>query len=147
MRKFIVRIALATSLLCTSFFATAQEASEESIRALMNSTGMGQLGVQMIGQMIPELKKMAPDAPEKFWQDFMAEVNPDELVDLIIPVYRKHLTEEDIIALNEFYQSDVGKKLIARQPAIMQESMLAGQQWGQVLAQRVLQKYEEQKKE
>jgi len=147
MKKMLHRIALATTLLCSSFFVSAQEASEESIRALMHSTGMGQLGVQMMGQMIPELKKMVPDAPEKFWSDFMAEVDADEVVNMVIPVYRKHLTEADIKALNEFYQSDVGKKLIAKQPEIMQESMMVGQQWGQDLAKRVLQKYEDQKKE
>ena len=36
------------------------------------------------------------------------------------------------------------KKLIKVQPAIMQESMMIGQQWGQNIAREVLEKYKAQ---
>ena len=103
------------------------------------------LGVQMMNQMIPALKNMIPDAPPAFWDDVMQEVNAEELENLLIPVYQKHLTEADVKALNEFYASDVGQKMIKTQPAIMRESMMLGQQWGQQLAQKIVQRYESQK--
>ena len=98
----------------------------------------------MMNQMLPALKKMIPDAPEKFWADVMAEFNADQIVELIIPVYQKHLTEQDVKEINAFYNSAAGKKLISVQPAIMQESMVLGQQWGQETARNVLNKYKAQ---
>ena len=125
--------------------AMAQQAKPESIKKLLQVSGDGDLGVQMMNQMIPALKNMIPDAPPAFWDDVMQQVNAEELENLLIPVYQKHLTEADVKALNEFYASDVGQKMIKTQPAIMRESMMLGQQWGQQLAQKIVQRYEAQK--
>ena len=64
---------------------------------------------------------------------------------LTIPIYQKHLTQEDIAALNKFYDSPAGKKMIKVQPLIMQESMAVGQAWGQKIAQEVINKYQAEK--
>ena len=125
--------------------AYAEKASTGSVKNLLNKTGSGQMGIQAMNQMLPALKKMAPDAPEKFWQDFMAEVKPNDLVNMVIPIYQKHLTEKEIKAINAFYDTPAGKKLIQVQPYIIQESMAAGQQWGQKIAQKVITKYKSQK--
>jgi len=146
MKKMITQTILATTLLFSSVAMSEEPATKESIKALLQLTGAGQMGVQAMNQMLPELKKMAPDAPESFWVDFMNGVDGDVLENMVIPIYQKHLTESDIQVLNEFYQSDAGKKFISVQPLIMQESMQVGQQWGQNLAREVIQKYEDQKK-
>ena len=130
------------SLTCMS--VVAEPASKESVRALMNKTGAGDVGKQMLKQMIPALKQMIPDAPEKFWTDVMAETNANEMIELVIPVYQKHLNAQDIKQLNAFYDSPVGKKLVSAQPAIMQETMMLGQKWGQQTAGNVLEKYKSQ---
>jgi hypothetical protein len=36
-----------------------------------------------------------------------------------------------------FYSTDLGKKTIRVMPALMQESMAAGQQWGQALGPQI----------
>lgn len=102
------------------------------------------MSVQMMNQMIPTLKQMIPDAPEKFWSDVMSEVDANEMENMVIPVYQKYLTEEDIVAVISFYDTPAGRKLIRVQPAIMQESMVIGQQWGQNLAREVITKYKAQ---
>jgi len=96
-----------------------------------------------MNQMLPSLKVMVPDAPDNFWREFMAGVNSDDLVEMIIPIYQKYLTEKDISELNKFYSSPVGKKLIRYQPIIMQESMTVGQRWGENIAKEVLKKYKQ----
>jgi len=111
---------------------------------LMQSTGSGEMGMQMMNQMLPALKQMIPSAPESFWTDVMSEVDANDIEDMVIPVYQKYLTEEDIQAVNSFYQTEAGQKLIRVQPTIMQESMAIGQQWGQNLAKQVLLKYQKQ---
>ncbi|MCK8044207.1 DUF2059 domain-containing protein [Shewanella sp. 1CM18E] len=124
--------------------AFAEQASAESVKQLMQKTGAGELGVQAMKQMLPALKNIIPDAPESFWTDYMAEFNPEDLVEMTVPIYQKYLTEEEVQALNAFYDTPAGKKLIKVQPRIMQESMMAGQQWGQTVAQDVMQKYQSQ---
>jgi hypothetical protein len=118
----------------------AEPAKEASVRQLIRVTGAGEMGKQMIDTMIPELRKMLPQAPEAFWTEFTASVDVNELVNLIVPVYQKHYSEEDIQAALKFFESDAGKRMIQKQPQIMQESFVAGQQWGQLLAQRAIEK-------
>ena len=136
---WLIFLALALSL--TSPLALAGPASKESVSRLMHKTGAGNMGVQVFQQMLPALKKMVPDAPEDFWAEVMSEVDANTIVELVIPVYQKYLTEQDIRAINAFYDSEAGKKLIEVQPAIMQESMLIGQQWGKEVARGVIEKY------
>jgi uncharacterized protein len=85
---------------------------------------------------------MLPDAPAAFWETFKQELDANELMQAIIPVYQKHLTEEDIQAILVFYNTPAGKKLISAQPSIMQESMMIGQQWGQKVFMRAKQKFD-----
>ena len=124
----------------------SEPASQSSVKQLMQKVGAGDMSVQMMNQMIPALKQMIPDASETFWTDFVAELDAGEMEDLIIPIYQKYLTEEDVVAINSFYDSLAGMKLISVQPKIMQESMIIGQQWGQQIAARVIAKYQAQQK-
>ena len=132
------------ALITFSNLSFAEQASAESVKQLMQKTGAGELGIQAMKQMLPALKNIIPDAPESFWTDYMAKFNPEDLVEMTVPIYQKYLTEEEVQALNAFYDTPAGKKLIKVQPLIMQESMMAGQQWGQTVAQDVMQKYQSQ---
>jgi len=137
-------LGLFLSCLLTSTSVSAEPASKESIKILMEKTGAGDLGVQMMNQMIPALKNAIPEAPDKFWTDVMGEINANEIVELVIPLYQKHLTEEDIKEINAFYDTPAGKKLIQTQPIIIQESFEVGQQWGQKIAKEIVEKYKAQ---
>jgi uncharacterized protein len=141
----IKRLSLALSILIISTSALGEVASTESVRKLMLKTGAGDMSKQMMNQMLPALKQMIPDAPEQFWQDIMADVNADEIINMTVPIYQKHLSQADINAINDFYDSPAGKRLIQVQPVIMQESIVMGQAWGQKLAQDVMQKYQSSK--
>lgn len=134
------------AVLAFSNNAFAEQASAESVKQLMNKTGAGELGVQAMNQMLPALKNLVPDAPEAFWDDYMAGFNPEDLIEMTVPIYQKYLTEDEIQAINAFYDTPAGKKLIRVQPNIMQESMMAGQQWGQAVAKDVMDKYRAEKK-
>lgn len=139
-KQFVAFVAIALLILPTVNSYAANQATEKSIRELISLTGAGNLGVQVMQSMLPSLKQLVPQAPESFWTEFMKEVNPDELVTLIVPIYKKHFTEEEIQETIKFYRSPTGKKVIKTLPQVMQESMAAGQQWGQMLIQRVTEK-------
>ncbi len=145
--KTLLKVAAFSASIAFSSLATAETPSTESVRELMDKTGAGEMGMQVIQQMLPALQQMAPDAPAAFWQDFASSIDPNEMVEKTIPIYQKYLSQKDVDAISKFFDSPEGKKLISVQPAIMQESMMVGQAWGQELAQQVLMKYQEQQAE
>jgi hypothetical protein len=63
---------------------------------------------------------------------------------MAVPSYEKYFTHADIKELIRFYESPIGKKLISVQPKIMQECMVAGQEWGRKLGEKVAKKLQEQ---
>jgi hypothetical protein len=117
---------------------------QKDIRKLLKITGSGELGTQVMGQMMTNMKKAMPQVPEKFWGDFMKEVRTDELVDLIVPVYDRNLTHDDIKELIRFYETPTGRKFVSVLPKITQESMAVGEKWGRDLAMRVMTKLQAQ---
>ena len=52
----------------------------------------------------------------------------------------KAIYQEDIDAVNAFYDTKAGKNFINSQPLIMQESMIVGQAWSQAIVQKVIAK-------
>jgi len=117
---------------------------QKDIRKLLKITGSGELGTQVMGQMIGNMKKAMPQVPEKFWSDFMKEVHTDELVDLIVPVYDRNLSQGDVTELIKFYESPTGKRFVSVLPKITQESMGVGEKWGRELAMKVMTKLQQQ---
>ena len=57
-----------------------------------------------------------------------------ELVDLIAVVYARNFTAAELRQVSAFYRSPVGQKFLEKMPTITQESMQAGQKWGQMVA-------------
>jgi uncharacterized protein len=60
-----------------------------------------------------------------------------ELLDEIAAVYAQKLEAAEMKAVAEFYRSPVGSRLIDAQPQIMQESIMAGQRWGQRIGREI----------
>lgn len=144
LKKFFLTL-LFGAVFFTSSIAHAAPASEKSIRELMTLTGAGNMALQIMQNMIPALKQMAPpDIPESFWSEFAKEVDANELINGIVPIYQKHFTEEDVREAIRFYKSPTGAKFIAKQPQIMQESMAVGQRWGESIARRAMERIKNQ---
>jgi|ERR1700710_602471 len=146
-------LALALSLLCLAPALAQQTAPAEDtaakrqdIRKLLEVTGSAKLGQQVLAQMMNTFKATNPKVPEEFWDQVMKEFDSGTMIDLIVPIYDKHLTHDDVRGMLAFYQSPLGQKLISVTPAITQESMQAGQQWGLGIAQRIQKQLEERPK-
>ncbi len=114
------------------------------IKRLMEITDVDNLSMQIMNRLILTMKQGRSEAREKFWDDFKAEVNPNDLIEMIIPIYAKHFTHEEIKQLIAFHESPIGKKLIKVQPQIMMESMAAGEEWGKDLAKKIMKKLHEE---
>ena len=83
----------------------------------------------MMGVTIKESDK------EEFTKDVMGS-----LIDLLVPVYKKHFSEQDLKDAIEMYKTPIGKKISKKTPIIAQETMQASMQWGMELSQK-MQKY------
>ena len=118
---------------------TPPNAMTADIRTLIEVTGAGEAGVKMMQDMIASMREVLPDVPEEYWTRFAAKVDPDGLIQLCIPIYAKHFAHEEVKQLLEFYRTPLGQKLITALPAVAEEAMAVGQQWGESLAAQVLQ--------
>lgn len=100
----------------------------------------------VIKQMFDMLKLQKTNVPDSVWSEFENEflkTSMEDLVDMLTPVYQKHLTATDLDKMIEFYQTPVGKKYAEKTPVIMQESMQVGQQWGARIGKKFQERLQE----
>jgi uncharacterized protein len=154
--KQIVTNVLAAALLCCSAAAQKssqpvspnvsattqpeQDAKRAEIRKLIELTGAANISADALRQIIAPLRSGFPQVPDEFWDNFVKEVRSDELVDLVVPIYDKYYTLEEIRDLTRFYQSPVGQKTIKVLPKLSAEAIDAGQEWGRMVADRAMRK-------
>lgn len=115
----------------------------DDIRKLLTITGSAKIGTQVLSQMFQSFRASMPQS-EKFFQEFEKEINPDELFNLIVPIYAKYLTHDDVKELIRFYESPIGKKFIGIQPQMAQDIMAASQIWAKEISEKVIKKLKEQ---
>jgi hypothetical protein len=107
------------------------------IQKTLRLVGMEKLMDQMKTQMFTMFREKIKDVPEEYWKRAETRFDSAELIQLIVPLYDKYYTIEDLKALNAFYESAVGQKVLSSLPQITQESMKIGQAWGEEVAKRV----------
>jgi len=103
------------------------------LRQLLARTQAADQAIALMEASLPAQRQSNPRIPAVFWDRFIIEARArrGELVDMISVVYDRHFTIEELRQLLAFYDTPLGRKLLAAQPAIAQESVQAGQQWGQ----------------
>lgn len=79
-----------------------------------------------------ELERISVNAAESM-QNVVKVFSVDEVMDAMIPIYQRYLTHSDLLAINDFYSSPTGQKLLKNSSAMMAESMQ--------VAQAILQKH------
>ena len=94
---------------------------------------------QLIEKVNPGRGKEIADLLREKLLPAMRERLP-EFTDLASHIYAKHFTAADLDQLIAFYESPIGKKLLAEQPAMLTEMNSVAQAWGQNLAMDVMRK-------
>lgn len=139
-------------LLALSPGAVAQQSSDidpkalEAARALIIATrataNMELLIDAMVPSMVELLKRDKADIPEdviaKFIPEFRAEMQKalPQITELYARVYAKHFTLQELQDVAKFYESPLGRKLIAETPLILKETLPIAQQWGEKVGQQ-----------
>jgi hypothetical protein len=81
---------------------------------------------------------------DQFMTDIMKDMPVNELLDDMIPVYQKHLNKGDVGAMDAFYSSPTGQKLLREMPAMTAESMQAANPHMQAMMEKVMNRVEQE---
>ena len=132
MKKIII-----TFVLLTSFnFVQSQENYKSLVVDFMSAQGQFETFNATIDQMA-SMMALTLDDSEK---ELLTKEVMGSLVDLLVPIYKNHFTEQDLKEAIELYKTPIGKKISEKTPIIAQETMQASMQWGMELAEK-MQKY------
>lgn len=121
--------------LAIGFSGIAQEKSyeEKTIHLIQMTSG------QQFDVMTEPLIKMVPEANQKaFKKDLMNSMG--DLYQKMAKVYMESFSEAEIDEILAFYDTPVGKKMVAETPKLTQKAMEIGQVWGMEL-QPLMAKY------
>jgi uncharacterized protein len=130
----------------------------EDIKKLLEVTGALAIGRQMSDFFIQNyeknIKQARPDIPAEMFDVMREEVDAvmDEAmptyIEMIVPLYHKYFTHQDVKEMLKFYSTPLGQKTIRVLPALMQDSMSLGQRWGEamgpIVEQRILKRFKEE---
>ena len=127
---------------------TAKHQDTEKLMELVGTRRiLRELFDQDIEAQITAMRRARPDVPDQFWQDFTAEfkrqASPDDLMKVILPIYDRHFTHQEIRQIIALYESPLGRKISTTLPEIQQESVEAGRAWGEQLGDRMHKKLQQ----
>jgi uncharacterized protein len=148
-------VGLLLSLLFSGSIALAQTPSPAPpsqekarlIREMLDVVGTRQLAAQMLDQMFESMKTAFPKVDPALWVRLRDRMLSRSLDELYIPIYDRHYSEADLRDILAFYRSPVGQRMLKGLPALLDESMKAGREWGRAIGQELQQEiYEEDQK-
>ncbi len=146
--------------------AAGAPASKEDVVKLFEVMHIGDMTKQVMAIAMKQsqqlardqMKKDFPNMPqeqaaqaESVMDDMLKAFPIEQILQTIVPVYQKHLTQGDMDAILAFYSSPAGQKLLKETPAMTQESVQASygllQQYMETVMQKVRQRAEQLQKD
>jgi len=128
--------------------AKIDPAKEANIRQLLEVTKSRELAIQVMLESETRVKNSFSNSlppgeyREKlvslFFTRLNSKIDSQHLTDLIVPIYDKYLTEDEIKGLIQFYESPLGQKAVSVLPKVVAESQQAGQMWGRELGRQTM---------
>lgn len=124
------------SIFTTLFFSSltfvyAETPTESSINELLKVLQVQEQQNLVMNQSFDSIQSTIPLDERDLFEAFRNDmVNSTELIERLIPVYQKYLTQSEVDALIRFYSTVEGQSFVTKQPEILKESMKIGQQWG-----------------
>ncbi len=97
----------------------------DQMRSVMDSMTKQQSALvhETMKKRYPQIAEERLEQFDAMMEESMKDFPVDAIIDDLIPVYQKHLTRTDVSAMNVFYSSSTGQKLLREMPAMTEESM------------------------
>jgi uncharacterized protein len=118
----------------------------KEIEKMVRLTGMEKQMNQLKVQAIAALRTRNLDLPEGFWARVEEKMDMHQLIEKMVPVYDGYYSTEELKAVNAFYESPVGQKVLSTTPKIIQEGRKIGQEWGEKIGRLAAEEAEKAKK-
>jgi uncharacterized protein len=123
------------------------QGKHRDIEKLVEMTGTIQNAMAVLDRMLPQMieviRKANPEIPQQVL-DALANDGKEEfhkalpeLIEPMISIYDANYSADEVRQLLAFYQSPLGRKMIARMPEITQQSIAVGNAWGASAGERV----------
>jgi uncharacterized protein len=102
---------------------------------LLEMTGVFARARTETNAVVERLRADHPSIPAEVWTQFADRVaDRDALESLYVPIYAKHLPENDVRDVVAFYRTPAGAHLLEATPKIQEESRAAAQAWASEIA-------------
>ena len=86
-----------------------------------------QMAQETLKKRLPELTQKDLDRLNQLTDRIWSQMDFDAMIGDMVPVYQRHLTKEDVSAMEAFYTTPTGQKLLREQPVMTAEAMQAMQ--------------------
>jgi len=73
-----------------------------------------------------------------FFEKFRSKRDPDQLLALIVPIYGKYFSDDDIKQLIRMYETPIGQKMLSLLPKVVAESQVTGKAWGEEIGRQCM---------
>jgi ankyrin repeat protein len=129
----------------TNAHAQAPSSTEklQNIRKLIVLLGGLDMQKRNVQEELASWHEKTPQARSEDGEALAKEVSEKEiqgLIDKLVPVYDKYLTDEDVSEMLKFYESPTGKRVAQAMPQMREESRRVTLEWRQSLAKKVTDK-------
>lgn len=74
-----------------------------------------------------------------FVDKFHSQADAQQVLELVVPIYDKHFSDEEIRGLIKFYETPLGQKSVSVLPQVSNEAREAGKAWGGNLGRQCMQ--------
>ena len=139
MKKLLISLSILMSV-CSCSLAQSTDTYKPVLKKMLHAAGTEASFSAAIKQIFSIFKQQKSNIPEAVWNEAEAEFSKtslDDVVEMLTPIYQKYFTEADLNKIAEFYQTPAGRKLAEKTPFITQESLLAGQEWGKQVMEKL----------
>jgi len=141
--RHVIGIGMLVLMASLNLFGQAEAEYRKTLEEMFEVSGTEESYKVAITQMVGMMKQQYPNVDAAIWEEFEKEflnTSLNDLVEMLVPVYSKHMTQADLKNVIAFYQTPTGKKYADKTPLIMQESMQVGQEWGVKLGEDFVKK-------
>jgi hypothetical protein len=133
---FAVLVALAAPAAAQSPETESQIAARELIATMKLSDQFALMLPMVFRSMKPAIVQNRPDVDRDFdalvpvlQQKMNARIG--ELMEAVVAIYSSNFSAQELRDLTAFYKTPTGQKLLQKTPALAQQTMIAGQKFGQ----------------
>lgn len=114
---------------------SAEEVFKQKIRRLIVLEGGGLSAKQ---QLLQGMRITIPGGSDEFYEILISDDDVELFIEMLVPIYKKHFTVEEIDASIAFYETALGQQIAKKQQLLVADVMKASFDWGQKLGPKIM---------